>query len=85
MKYKDKHTHLLNYKFNKTTSGQNTVEIYRKKLIKQFSKEVLKSGFDPDWWSLVSRDEKYHLLLPMIFGLLSIIGVLLYRIRQREE
>ena len=63
MKYKDKHTHLLNYKFNKTTSGQNTVEIYRKKLIKQFSKEVLKSGFDPDWWSLVSRDEKYHLLL----------------------
>jgi len=33
----------------------------------------------------LSNIEKYHLLLPMIFGLLSIIGVLLYRIRQREE
>ena len=33
----------------------------------------------------LSNIEKYHLLLPMIFGLLSIIGALLYRARQREE
>ena len=33
----------------------------------------------------MSNIEKYHLLLPMIFGLLSIIGVSLYKARQREE
>lgn len=29
--------------------------------------------------------EKYHLLLPMIFGLLSILGVSLYKKEQKEK
>ena len=33
----------------------------------------------------MSNIEKYHLLLPMIFGLLSIIGALLYKAKQQEE
>ena len=33
----------------------------------------------------LSNIEKYHLLLQIIFGLLSIIGALLYKARQREE
>jgi len=60
MKYNDKGTKLISFKHkNKTQSSP--YEIRMNKCVKSFSKIVLKSGIDPDWWSLVTKSDKYSL------------------------
>lgn len=60
MKYNDRHTQLINRKYdNREIPDQH--EVYRNKIIKQFSKQVLELGFDPDWWSVVSKIDKWNL------------------------
>lgn len=56
MKYNDRHTQLINRRWD-----NREVPDQRNKQIKEFSKMVLKSGFDPDWWSLVSKEDKWSL------------------------
>jgi hypothetical protein len=60
MKYNDKHTRLLQHKYdNREISSPQ--DIYRKKIVKEFSRKVLSLGIDPDWWELVHKDDKYML------------------------
>ncbi len=60
MKYNDRHTRLLNRRWdNREVPDQ--YEVHRNKLIKEFSKQVIQLGFDPDWWSLVSKEERWSL------------------------
>ena len=60
MKYNDHQTRLLKRRWeNREIPDQ--YEVHRNKLIKQFSKQVIQLGFDPDWWSLVSKEDKWSL------------------------
>ncbi len=60
MKYNDRHTRLLSRKWD-GREAPDPYDVHRNKLIKQFSKQVLQLGFDPDWWSLVSKDDRWNL------------------------
>jgi hypothetical protein len=62
MKYNDRGTKLLTYKHkNKQETTTDFYEVYRNKIVKKFSREVLISGVDPEWWSLVSKEKRYSL------------------------
>ena len=60
MKYNDRHTRLLNHKYE-SREAPNQQDIYRNKIIKQFSKKAIDVGIDPDWWELVSKSDRYSL------------------------
>lgn len=60
MKYNDRGTKLINFK-HKNKTHSSPYEIRMNKCVKSFSKVVLESGIDPDWWSLVTKSDKYSL------------------------
>jgi hypothetical protein len=61
MKYFDKNTRINNYKYE-NRQPSDPEQIRQRKLLKDFSTKVLNSGFDSDWWSLVSKDDKWILM-----------------------
>ncbi len=61
MKYRDKHTNLINFKF-KNKEVKDYWVIQEDKDIKNFSKKVLQSGVDPDFWSLLDRESRVRIM-----------------------
>jgi hypothetical protein len=60
MKYSDKSTRIISQKFQEKEVS-DFYEIRKRRIIKDFSKKVISSGIDRDWWSLVSKEDKYQI------------------------
>ena len=60
MKYHDRATKVLNRKWEQREVTDSS-DIYRRKCVKELTIKVLRSGIDPDWWSLLSKDRKYQI------------------------
>jgi len=68
MKYNDKQTRLLSVKYdNRIVKEVDYFDQFLKKRLKEFSKRVIKSGIDKDWWGLVSKEQKMTLMNEYFF------------------
>jgi len=61
MKYRDKHTNLINFKF-KNKEVKMYYATQEDKNLKNFSKKILQSGVDPDFWSLLDIPSKIRIM-----------------------